>query len=65
MILGAALRVTKGQAAPEVNRLYTRARELCEQVGEPSQLFRVLWDSGMLMGRRRISGEAGVGGATP
>lgn len=42
MILGAVLRVTKGQAAPEVERLYTRARELCEQVGEPLQLFRVL-----------------------
>jgi predicted ATPase len=42
MILGAVLRVTKGQAAPEVERLYTRARELCEQVGEPRQLFRVL-----------------------
>jgi predicted ATPase len=26
-----------------VERLYTRARELCEQVGEPWQLFRVLW----------------------
>jgi predicted ATPase len=37
------LRATKGQAAPEVERLYTRARELCERVGEPSQLFRVLW----------------------
>jgi hypothetical protein len=35
-------RVTKGQAASEVARLYTRARELCEQVGELSQLFRVL-----------------------
>ena len=43
MTLGIALRATKGQAAPEVERLYTRARELCEQVGEPSQLFRVLW----------------------
>jgi predicted ATPase len=42
MILGAVLRVTKGQAAPEVERLYTRARELCGQVGEPRQLFRVL-----------------------
>jgi predicted ATPase len=43
MTLGIALRATKGQAAPEVERLYTRARELCERVGEPSQLFRVLW----------------------
>jgi predicted ATPase len=41
--VGIALRATKGQAAPEVERLYTRARELCERVGEPSQLFRVLW----------------------
>jgi predicted ATPase len=37
------LRVIKGQAAPEVEKLYIRARALCEQVGEPSQLFRVLW----------------------
>jgi predicted ATPase len=43
MTLGTVLRVTKGQAAPEVERLYIRARELCEQVGEPPQLFRVLW----------------------
>ena len=26
-----------------MERLNTRARELCEQVGEPPQLFRVLW----------------------
>ena len=43
MTLGTVWRVTKGQAAPEVERLYTRARELGEQVGEPPQLFRVLW----------------------
>jgi predicted ATPase/DNA-binding winged helix-turn-helix (wHTH) protein len=43
MSLGTALRATKGYAAPEVERLYTRARELCELAGEPPQLFRVLW----------------------
>jgi predicted ATPase len=43
MPLGMALRATQGQAASELERLYTRARELCERVGEPSQLFRVLW----------------------
>jgi predicted ATPase len=43
MTLGMALRATKGEGAPEVEWLYTRARELCEQVGEPPQLFRVLW----------------------
>jgi predicted ATPase len=43
MTLGIALRATKGQTAPELEPLYTRAHELCEQVGELSQLFRVLW----------------------
>jgi predicted ATPase len=33
----------KGQGSPEVERVYSRARALCEQVGEPSQLFRILW----------------------
>ena len=43
MTLGTALRAIKGGGAPEVERLYTRAHELCERVGEPTQLFRVLW----------------------
>ena len=33
---------TKGFAAPEVKATYTRARELCQQVGETPQLFPVL-----------------------
>src|SRR5207302_10864845 len=40
--LSIALHVTKGGGAPDVERLYTRARALCEQVGELPQLFRVL-----------------------
>jgi TOMM system kinase/cyclase fusion protein len=40
--LGPALMVAKGYAAPEVERAFARARELCQQVGETSQLFRVL-----------------------
>jgi predicted ATPase len=43
MTLGIALRAIKGGSAPALERLNTRARELCEQVGEPPQLFRVLW----------------------
>ena len=43
MTLGPALGATRGAGAPEVERLYTRARALCERVGEPPQLFRVLW----------------------
>jgi len=41
--LGAALMATKGYAAPEVEEAYTRARELCQQVGETPQLFTALW----------------------
>ncbi|MBI3301580.1 MAG: AAA family ATPase, partial [Deltaproteobacteria bacterium] len=41
--LGAPLIATKGYAAPEVGQAYTRARELCRQVGETPQLFPVLY----------------------
>jgi predicted ATPase len=41
--LGQALLATKGQAALDVGHTYNRARELCQQVGETSQLFRVLY----------------------
>jgi tetratricopeptide (TPR) repeat protein len=40
--LGTALYATKGNAAPEVERVYTRARELCEQLGDTQHLFPVL-----------------------
>ena len=40
--LGAALQVTKGQAAPEVEHAYIQARALCQQVGETPQLVPVL-----------------------
>jgi class 3 adenylate cyclase/predicted ATPase len=39
---GVPLMAIKGQAAPEVVKVYTRARELCRQVGETPQLFSVL-----------------------
>ncbi len=41
--LGIPLRMTKGSAAPEVEQVYARARELCQQVGEGPQLFPALW----------------------
>ncbi|MBI3797962.1 MAG: AAA family ATPase [Deltaproteobacteria bacterium] len=41
--LGAPLRATKGYAAPEIGAAYTRARQLCQHVGETPQLFPVLW----------------------
>jgi class 3 adenylate cyclase/predicted ATPase len=44
--LGLALVATRGYGAPDVAHAYTRALELCRQVGEPAQLFPVqggLW----------------------
>jgi predicted ATPase len=39
---GPALGNSKGYIVPELEQVYTRARELCQQVGEPSQLFTVI-----------------------
>ena len=40
--LGGPLIATKGHSAPEVERVYARARDLCGQVGETPQLCPVL-----------------------
>jgi class 3 adenylate cyclase/predicted ATPase len=41
--LGASLMATKGYAAAEVEHTYTRAQELCLQIGEPLQVAQVLF----------------------
>src|SRR5262249_54922113 len=41
--LGATLAATQGYGNTEVERLYSRARALCQQMGETLQLFPVLW----------------------
>ncbi len=41
--LGVPLIATKGGSSPEVEKVYTRARELCKKVGETPQLFPVLF----------------------
>jgi predicted ATPase len=41
--LGASLIATKGSASPEVGQTYTRARQLCEHLEAPQQLFPVLY----------------------
>src|SRR5207237_4864624 len=40
--LGASLLATKGYAAAEVRETYTYARQLCQHLEDPSQLFPVL-----------------------
>ena len=41
--LGPALVSTKGFANPEVERAYTRARQLCGELGQSPHLFPTLW----------------------
>ena len=41
--LGNVSIATQGYAAPAVEKVYTRARVLCQQIGETPQLFPVLW----------------------
>ena len=40
--LGASLIATKGYAAPEVEQTYARARQLCQHLEDPHQLYPVL-----------------------
>jgi len=41
--LGASLAAAKGYSAPELQTAYTRARELCAELGETPWLFPVIW----------------------
>jgi tetratricopeptide (TPR) repeat protein len=41
--LGTPLMATKGFAAPEVEKVYARALEMCRRMGETPQLFRMLY----------------------
>ncbi len=60
--LGVELMSTEGYAAPAVERAYVRARELCQQVGDMSQLFTVLrglWYSYLVRGKLQTAHELG------
>jgi predicted ATPase len=43
LALGSASIAIHGYAAPEVEQAFTRARELCEQLGDPPELFPALF----------------------
>jgi class 3 adenylate cyclase/predicted ATPase len=59
LALGQALQAAKGFGASDAEVAYSRARELCEQVGEPSELCQALWGLWLqAVGRGRI--EAGT-----
>ena len=43
MIRGLALRMMKGWAAPELEPVFARARELCHELDDPPEVFPVRW----------------------
>ncbi len=55
--VGGLLRATKGFGAPEAERAYARARELCRQIGETQQLF---WAQLGLSGVYMVRGEVRI-----
>ncbi len=60
--LSVTLTVMKGWGAAEVETAWVRARTLCEQVGETSQLFRILaglWRLNLVHARLRAAREMG------
>ena len=60
--LGPALRNIKGWSSPEAEHAYTRARELCQQVGETPQLFPALfglWTSSVVRPQFQTARELG------
>jgi class 3 adenylate cyclase/predicted ATPase/energy-coupling factor transporter ATP-binding protein EcfA2 len=60
--LGVAMMAAKGWAAPEVLQACTRARELCERLGETKQLFIALCGEAsyhMISGNLRAADELG------
>lgn len=60
MALGTALRLTKGFAAPEVEATFSRALELCEQVGETPKRFMALWGVSYYYGVRSPGAKPGL-----
>jgi predicted ATPase len=43
MMKGVALRSVTGWATPEIEQVFTRARQLCQELHDPPQLIPVLW----------------------
>src|SRR5216684_1617076 len=62
LAVGVPLTATKGFAAPEAEHAYSRARELCQQLGETPQLFpalRGLWTFYLLRAEYETARELG------
>ncbi|HSB78628.1 MAG TPA: adenylate/guanylate cyclase domain-containing protein [Candidatus Methylomirabilis sp.] len=60
--LGPALMATQSFAAPEVDAVYTTARDLCDRLGDTARLFPVLWGAWMLKSQQRpMEGARDIG----
>jgi class 3 adenylate cyclase/predicted ATPase len=60
--LGASLRATKGAGASEMQQTYSRARQLCQHLADPYQLFpilRGLWNYHNVRTEHRTAHELG------
>ena len=60
--LGPALSTTNSYGAPEVEKTYIQARELCQRLGETPKLFPVLWGLSRLYnfrGELRVARDLG------
>lgn len=63
LTLSSAGLALQGYAAPEVEQIYRRARTLCEQVGTPQQLYKILlglWHCHFVRGEPQTACELGV-----
>ena len=63
LALGPVLAATKGNAAPEVGQAYTRARALCQEIGDTPQHFPVLaglWRFAQVQGECLQAQELGL-----
>jgi predicted ATPase len=60
---GATLAVTQGYGNTEAERVYSRARELCQQIGETLPLFPVqwgLWTCYIVQAKQQLAREVGT-----
>ena len=57
MALGAAYQSVRGWATDEAAIAFRRARELCQRIGQPSELFPILWG---IWGWHLLRGELGL-----
>jgi class 3 adenylate cyclase/predicted ATPase len=61
LALGLALQWAKGFGALEVERAYSRARDMCERVGEPGAAFQALWGLWLFsIGHGRVEAARGI-----